>query len=312
MNGLQLSEKYFFKIGLKMLQEKFPDYINRIAAGLVGEGSECYGFDDEISRDHDWGPGFCLWLASEDYSIIGTHLQIEYDRLPKDFEGYPARVTTPLSNQRVGIFEIYSFFKQFTGLDHLPHTLLEWQRIPEQYLAKATNGKVFLDPLGLFSKIRNDFFAYYPEDIRLKKIAARCMSAGQSGQYNFSRSLQRKEYVAAHYALSQFIRDSISLIFLLNRRYKPFYKWMHRSLIDLPILGMVLYPIYENIVISDIKNNGLGFICHQIELISIRIIEELIKQDLSDIASDFLCDHGPIVQNKVKDSTLRSLHVMAG
>ena len=312
MKGLDLSEQFFFEIGLKMLKNKFPKFLDRIAAGLAGEGSECYGFDDEISQDHDWGPGFCLWLVPEDYNKIGKHLQIEYDQLTKEFKGYHERITTPLSGQRVGVFEIYSFFKQFTGLDDVPGKLFEWQRIPEEYLSTATNGKVFMDSLGLFSNIRNKLLDYYPEDVRLKKIAARCISAGQSGQYNFPRSVKRRAYVAAHYALSKFIQDSISLIFLLNRKYKPFYKWMHRALLNLPILGVPLYPIYEDIVVFDVKNGQLNFIFQQIEIISKRIIEEITKQNLSDDRSDFLCDYGPIIKNKIKDPTLRSLHVMVG
>jgi len=312
MKGLDLSEKYFFEFGLKMLQEKFPNYLNHISAGLIGEGSECYGFDDEISRDHDWGPGFCIWLTPEDYNIIGEDLQKEYDRLPKEFMGYHARVTTPLSGQRVGVFETNSFFKQFTGLDHVPRELSEWQRIPEEYLAQATNGKVFLDSLGIVSGIRDSLVAYYPDDIRLKKIAARCMTAGQSGQYNFLRSLRRKEYVAAHHALSKFIQDSISTIFLLNRRYKPFYKWMHRGLMDLSVLGPSVYFMYEFLVISDIKIDGSREIYNTIEKISALIIEKIKEMGLSRLKSNFLCDHGPDIQNKIRDSYLRSLHVMAG
>ena len=91
MKGLELSEKYFFEIGLHMLQKIFAQYIDRIAAGLVGEGSECYGVDDEISRDHDWGASFCLWLTPEDYTKIGCELQVAYTDLPKEFLGYEQR-----------------------------------------------------------------------------------------------------------------------------------------------------------------------------------------------------------------------------
>ena len=64
-----------------MIHEKFPQYENRIAVGMVGEGSDCYGFDDEISMDHDYQIGFCMWLTDEDYELFGEDLQKEYDHL---------------------------------------------------------------------------------------------------------------------------------------------------------------------------------------------------------------------------------------
>ena len=58
MQGLQLAKEYFFTHGLPMIEESFKEIADRVAAGLVGPGSECYGFDDALSRDHDWGPAF--------------------------------------------------------------------------------------------------------------------------------------------------------------------------------------------------------------------------------------------------------------
>lgn len=83
MQGLELSERYFYCCGEPMILEKFKDYKDKIAAGLIGDGSECFGFDDELSRDHDWGPSFCLWLTMDDYIKIGKLLKEEIKKLPK-------------------------------------------------------------------------------------------------------------------------------------------------------------------------------------------------------------------------------------
>ena len=62
IRGLELSERFFGEYGLPMLREQFPQYMDMIAAGVAGEGSDCFGFDDAISRDHDFEAGFCLWI----------------------------------------------------------------------------------------------------------------------------------------------------------------------------------------------------------------------------------------------------------
>ena len=294
-----------------MIEEQFPAYLDRIAAGLVGEGSDCFGFDDEISRDHDWGAAFCLWLTKEDYTKVGADLQAAYDRLPVSFEGFQARKDSPLAQKRYGVLETARFFTQFTGLDHVPATLREWRAIPESFLATATNGQVFHDPLGEFTSIRNGLKAFYPEDVRLKKIAARCMTIGQSGQYNYFRCMRRREHVAAYYALAQFTDAVISLVFLLNRAYKPFYKWMHRALASLPVLGGEIHELLDQMVLERDTQAEIGNIIEIIERICGLIVIELQIQGLSDQASDFLCDHGPVVQSKITDPQLKAMHVMA-
>ena len=170
MKGLALSEQYFKEIGLPMLQKKFPEHTDRIAAGLIGDGSECFGFDDDISRDHDWGPSFCLWLSKTDYEAFGDILQEALNQLPKDFAGFAAREESVWGTGRTGVFEIGTFFKQFIGFDHVPASLSEWRVIPESYLAVVTNGRVFKDPLGELTEFRNGLNAFYPEDIRLNDV----------------------------------------------------------------------------------------------------------------------------------------------
>ena len=49
MQGLELAKRYYEEVGRPMLERDFPELLPRLAAGLVGEGSECLGFDDELS-----------------------------------------------------------------------------------------------------------------------------------------------------------------------------------------------------------------------------------------------------------------------
>ncbi len=144
-----------------MVAEHFEAYQDRIAVGLVGESSECFGFDDELSRDHDWGPGFCLWLTDGDYADFGADLQERYDALPKRYAGFERRLEGPHAGKRTGVFEIKDFYRSFIRYDHVPAGLAEWRSLPETNLATATNGRVFADPLGEFTAFRGGLPAFW-------------------------------------------------------------------------------------------------------------------------------------------------------
>lgn len=305
MNGLTLAERYFTMYGLPMLQTQFPEYTDRIACGLVGEGSECFGFDDILSRDHDWGAGFCLWLTDEDYDTIGQKLSAAYDRLPDTLDGFPRRNDTGMAAGRTGVLRISDFYSKFTGCPEGPRTLTEWQRIPESYLAVAVNGRVFRDPLGRFSAIRQRLLGFYPEDIRLKKLSFQCHRMGQAGQYNYPRLCMRKDQTAAFLALSEFCEAAMKAMYLLNRAYAPYYKWMRKglSLLDrLHSLGGSIDLLCSVPAISPGQTERIESICCLIR-------DELLHQQLTDNTSAFLCDQSFSLQERIQDSFLRTLPV---
>jgi hypothetical protein len=300
MKGLDLAEMYYREHGVQMISNRFSAYVDRIAAGFVGPGSECFGFDDEISRDHDWGPGFCMWLTAEDHVEIGSTLQEEYEKLPDTFMGFGPRLASPGEEGRTGVYTTTAFYKTYTGLDHPPQNIREWLLVPEQSLAVCTNGRVFHDPLGQFTLWRKQLKRYYPEDVRLKKIASRCVTIAQSGQYNFERSLNRNELFAVRYSEMKFCSDVISLLFLLNRHYTPFYKWMHRAVQDLPVLGQQVHTlILELISEQDMERKKETF-----ERICALLIDELQQEGLTDSQSDFLLDHAHSVHSRILDKAL--------
>ncbi len=303
MKGLELSRRYWEEVCLPAIKGRFPDRLGRLAAGLVGDGSECYGFDDEYSQDHDFGPRVMIWLCKDDYGAFGNELQKALDGLSRDFLGYKGVNKSLYGDGREGVFPIGGFYRRFIGLDRPPETLEQWRSIPEVNLSIATNGAVFYDGPGEFTAFRARLLSGYPYELRLKKIAARCMSAAQSGQYNYPRSARRGDIVAAHMAASEFISSSISLIYLLNNRYRPFYKWMHRGLLELPLLGVECYEPYVRLASARGFSEGI----EAIEEISGLIIAELHRQGLTGSDSDFLLDHGPEVQKRISGELLRNL-----
>lgn len=238
ITGMELSRRFWLRYGRPMLERRYPEYVGRIAAGLVGHGSECYGFDDALSRDHDFGPGVCLWLTDEDYATIGDDMQREYDGLPTTFLGFGPRTTTPRASEterRVGVFPIGGFFESLTGFRQAPaqDAPHEWLLLDEATLATATNGRVFADPLGAFLSTRQGF-TFMPEDVRLSLISRRLGMAAQAGQYNLPRMLDRNDGAAAWLCIDEFVSAVASLVFLVNGPvtvgYPPYYKWRFAAL----------------------------------------------------------------------------------
>ncbi len=323
MTGLELSRAYYREVGRPMLEAEFPGLLPRVAAGLAGEGSECLGFDDEISRDHDFGPGFCLWLTAEDYAQWGERLQAAYAALPGDFRGFPARKVSPRGGGRVGVMEISAFYRKFIGKEQPPGSLMRWLYLPEDKLAAAVSGEVFLDPLGEFSAVRTALQAYYPEDVRLKKIAARAAVMAQSGQYNYARCMRRGESAAAALALGEFLRSAMSMLYLLNRAYAPFYKWMFRGLEHLPRAGAAR-PLLKELAETAFQGeawraraenpyvNRLDRRVELIEEICRLVIAELRAQGLTDSSDDFLERHAGEIMERIRDPGLRACHVLEG
>lgn len=302
MKHLEICHEYFNTFGKPMIERDFPQLCGRFAAGLVGEGSGCFGFDDELSRDHDFAPGFCIWLTDEDFSKFGNHLKTAYDNLPGEFMGI--NKSNVIASERLGVMKISDFYMSFTGCPDIPCSNMDWFLISENNLAAVTNGKIFEDESGEFSRIRKGLQNFYPEDVLLKKLAARCAVISQSGQYNLLRCLKRNDSVASSLSLSRFTEAVISASHLLHKKPTPFYKWSFRSLALFdPETARLLLPLWQ-------KENQNDIYRH-IESVCERIAYLLCEKGYASPKGNFLQDYIPQLMNSIKDPAIRSMHPMA-
>lgn len=308
MKGIEAARRWYAEAGAPMLARDFGEVACRIAAGIAGRGSECFGFDDEISADHDFETGFSLWITPEDERKFGFALERAYARLRR--ESPPPGGTTAksaLGGTGHGVVVIDEFFRRHIGLPGAPSCWQEWLYTPEHAFAEAVNGEVFRDDAGIFTGIRETIAHGMPEDVRRKKLAARAVMAAQSGQYNFARCLKHGEPGAAMLALAEFVRHAASLIHLLNRRFTPYYKWTLRSLRTLPVLGDTAEEM------TALLSDGItGDKAERIDALCARIAAELRTQELSDSPEIYLEPHAFRILDGITSREIRSLHVMEG
>lgn len=307
VRGLDEARCFYEERGRAMLRGQFPDFEGRIAVGLAGHGSQCFGYDDELSRDHDFETGFCLWLTDEDDARIGVPLARAYRALGAE----KAEARSLLGESAVGVRRISDFYRRYTGSSGAPESWQQWMSLPSWALAEATNGEVWRDELGAFTAIRETLLRGMPEDVRRKKLAARLVTMAQSGQYNYSRCLRHGEAGAAMLALGEFVNAAASCVFLLNRRHMPYYKWCFRALRGLGTLGDLCEPL-EFLLTGENGGEADALKAQLVEDVCASVARELRAQELSHAAGDYLEAHAFDVQEHIENPAIRALHIMEG
>ena len=312
MRGLEICRAYFETYGLPMLQDAFPGLLPRIACGLTGSGSECFGFDDEVSRDHDFEPGFCLFLPGEE--TVGRReafrLERAYAGLPREFMGLRRSLVQPVGGPRRGVMRLADFFRDRTGSPDGCLTLREWLSLPGESLAEAVNGEVFWDWSGELTAIRSRL-ARYPEDVRRKKLAGHLLLMAQSGQYNYARCLRHGESAAAQLAAVAFAEGAAQAVFLLNDVYPPFYKWRFRAMRALPCLALEA-ELLEYLITTDNGPDLARDKQEAMEGIAADVAKELRRQGLTELKGSDLERQAYAVQSGIRDGDIRTLSILAG
>lgn len=131
--------------------------------------------------------------------------------------------------------------------------------------------------------------------------------------------------MAAKFALDEFMRNAISLVFLLNRVYCPYYKWMWRGMEQLPKLGKVK-DLLKNMAAGALdvshwdsgkwkecryKLNREDPMVDMVEQIADLVREELWSQGISSVHRT-ISRNMPMQCTRIQDKRIRSLPVLMG
>lgn len=312
MKGLELSKKYYEEHGQAMLHEMFGEYEHLIAVGLVGSGSDCYGYDDEISHDHDFEPGFCLFLPDETVidNKVFFNLERAYSKLPNEFHGFKRSRVKPVGGSRNGVFRTSDFYGKKVGSPDGKLTNEQWLTVPDYALAEATNGEIFRDDSGEFTEIRNRL-KEMPRDVKLKKLAGNLLIMAQSGQYNYPRILKREETAAAQLALFEFSEAAMKSFFLLNNKYMPYYKWQFKALREIDG-GEAMADSLEFLISTDNGAENADIKAVVINSVAEDIISLLQQQEITKATCNDLEKHAYSVNDLIGDISLRNSNILSG
>lgn len=245
---IDVSHDFFEEIVKPILLEHFPEETSVTAFGVFGYGSEALRLDDELSRDHHWGLRIDALMPEEVFENRRQAIMEKLSaNLPDSYRGHSLR-EAHLAGAGLTPDNLSAFLRRTIGIDHAPTTYEEWLRIPEEDIIHVVNGEVWYDPLGEFTAVREALNQYYPEPVRLRRIAHWCRYFSGMGTYALKRAILRNNEFYATTRFSNAIRLGIQLAFLLDKRYFPYDKWLMAYFEQLPRLATPLLPLVNEAV----------------------------------------------------------------
>jgi hypothetical protein len=249
---------------------------------------------------------FFLWTTQADRESIPALAEWKRSLFESDPPAYQRARSE--YGATISVMTAGDFYKSLIGYPEGPGTIMEWRRVPEENLAMAVNGDVFIDNDGGFTTVRGSLLGHFPADIRKKKLAAACMALAQTGQYNFARCYKRRDWVTLRTVLCRFTDAVLSAVFLLNKVYKPYYKWAYRKMSELPLLGKDFAPLLVEIArLPVVDDDQFETVSDRIGRICAAIAEELRRQGMTQTDDWFLTTQAEEIRATIEDDFLRAL-----
>ncbi|NZD60921.1 DUF4037 domain-containing protein [Rhizobium sp. WYCCWR 11290] len=245
MQGIELSRGFYTDIVRPWPSEAAPEL--RYSATLIGYGSELLGFDDDVSKDHNWGPRVHIILSRDDFGNCARRLVNEFSKIaPADYLGEPigwrSRPHPPANGiEAAGALEHGLEFHTLEALLESHFAVrsveslnaLQWLGFAEQKLLAFTSGAVFHDDDSRLSQAR-DRLQYFPDDVWSYKIACQWRRIAEEQAF-VGRAGQVGDDLGSRVIAARLVRDVMRMGFLLERRYAPYSKWLGSGFARLPI-----------------------------------------------------------------------------
>lgn len=263
--GRELCRDYFFEVAKPILDSDFPDLC--YTAGLLGYGSDVLGYDDEVSRDHMWGPRFYLFLRVEDMPREQEIRRVFARRLPYLYKGYSVNFSAPDPedhgvrhavpvtsgdvNPLLFIDTAEGYLKSQLGRAGLMAlTPADWLAFSEHRLLSLKSAQFYVD--GLFLKKMFAPLAYYPREVKLYLIAS-CWDAIACEQAFAKRCGAYGDDLGARLVCARVAERLMRLCFLYLDTYAPYSKWFGTAFDRLPVDGAVKAAIRAAVAANTVE-----------------------------------------------------------
>ncbi|WEJ34648.1 DUF4037 domain-containing protein [Devosia sp. SD17-2] len=276
MQGIELSRRFYADIVRPWLTTTAADLSH--AAALIGYGSELLGFDDETSRDHNWGPRVHLIVTADDFATHARRLVDAFTTMaPKTYLGEPIgwrsrphpAASGPGSLGAIDHgLEIHTLEARLDAHFATPSvdtlTPLQWLGFAEQKLLAFTAGAVFHDDDGRLTRAR-ERLAYFPHDIWLYKLACQWRRIAEEQAF-VGRAGQVGDDLGSRIIAARLARDIMRMGFLLERRYAPYAKWLGSAFERLPIAARLTPHLQSALSVTEWQPRGEALAAAYLEL----------------------------------------------
>ena len=235
LSGRELARDFHADVVGPLLARAMPRL--RYAAGRLGSGSDVLGFDDAMSRDHDWGCRLTLLVDEPDRAAVPqVSLLLERD-LPESYRGFPVRFPLtwdPVLSHKVDVATVADFAASRLGVAptvELP--VLDWLILTGQSVLEVTAGPVFADRTAELAQVRARL-RWYPPDIERYVLAAGWQRLSQEMPM-VGRTAEHGDEPGSRLLSTQLAGDLMWLAFALSRRWPPYPKWRGTAFRALPV-----------------------------------------------------------------------------
>ena len=264
ISGIELSRRFYGELVAPWLAQAFSNL--KHAAALIGYGSELLGFDDEMSRDHNWGPRVHIFLTEADFAdqaeaVVAAFAEV----MPETFLGVPIGLhnrphPSPHGAGAIGdirhgleVWTLETKLRFYLALDpDEPRDALTWLGLAEQRLLAMTAGAVFRDDDGRLTALRGRLRAF-PRDVRLYKLASQWRRIAEEQAF-VGRTGLGGDDLGSRVIAARLVRDLMRMAFLIEGRYAPYPKWFGKSFAALPCAPSLIAVLDRVLAASDWKS----------------------------------------------------------